>query len=60
MRFVKITQDTRTEHGEYFAGERRKVTDEQADDLLGKGWAEAESAVLDVHNSRLGVKTKVI
>ena len=61
MKFLKITQDAKTEHGNYYAGEHRKVDDRQAKDLLQKGWAVEPKAVrLDVQSARLGVQTEDI
>lgn len=59
MRFLTITQDTKTEHGNYYAGELRCVDDRQAKDLLEKGWAaKPESVKLNVQSARLGVNTE--
>lgn len=73
MQFIKILSDTRTQFGNFFAGEIRKVEPEVAGYLIGVGWA-AEAAVdtveapatnpapatLEVQGVNMGVKSEVI
>lgn len=73
LQFVEITTDTRTAHGNFYAGEIRKVSAEIAGLLKGNDWARdidievspannaAPSAVtLEVDNAGLGVQTEEI
>ena len=59
-KMVEITTDTRTEYGNFYAGERRSVSAEVAGFLIGNGWAKPAPVTLEVDNAGLGVKSEDI
>jgi hypothetical protein len=60
LKFVEITTDTRTQYGEFFDGEIRKVTPEVAGFLEGNSWAKPHTVELKVDNATLGVNSEKV
>lgn len=71
LTFVEVTEDARTYAGNFFRGERRKVSGEVAGLLIGNGWAvksspidvpeseaKPEGVTLEVQNAGLGVSAE--
>jgi len=58
MQMVIITQTAKTESGAYYAGEKRNVSPEVAQELIGNGWAAPAAVTLEVQSAKLGVKSE--